>query len=67
MCGDMTSGTALSRNARRVIGATTSGRPTVRARHALIGGRYGHTAVIDGLTPPDAGRFLCYDGSEVPW
>jgi NAD(P)-dependent dehydrogenase (short-subunit alcohol dehydrogenase family) len=23
--------------------------------------------VIDGLTPEDAGRFLAYDGSELPW
>ncbi len=27
----------------------------------------GLLAVIDGLTPQDAGRFLRYDGSEVPW
>jgi len=27
----------------------------------------GLLAVIDGLTPEDAGRFLRYDGSEVPW
>jgi len=27
----------------------------------------GLLAVIDGLTPEDTGRFLRYDGSEVPW
>ncbi len=27
----------------------------------------GLLSVIDGLTPKDAGRFLRYDGSEVPW
>jgi len=27
----------------------------------------GLLSVIDGLTPEDAGRFLRYDGSEVPW
>ncbi len=27
----------------------------------------GLLGVIDGLTPEDAGRFLRYDGSEVPW
>jgi hypothetical protein len=23
--------------------------------------------LIDGLTPDDTGRFLRYDGSEMPW
>ena len=23
--------------------------------------------VIDGLTPQDSGRFLSYDGEEIPW
>jgi len=27
----------------------------------------GLVTVIDGLTPQDTGRFLRYDGSEVPW
>lgn len=27
----------------------------------------GMKKVIDGLTPSDAGRFLAYDGSELPW
>lgn len=27
----------------------------------------GLLAVIDGLTPGDSGRFLSYDGSELPW
>lgn len=27
----------------------------------------GMRAVIDGLTPADSGRFLAYDGKEVPW
>ncbi len=27
----------------------------------------GLLAVVDGLTPEDAGRFLRYDGSKVPW
>ncbi len=27
----------------------------------------GMKKVIDGLTPADAGRFMAYDGSELPW
>ncbi|MDH3474704.1 MAG: SDR family oxidoreductase, partial [Rhodospirillales bacterium] len=27
----------------------------------------GMRAVIEGLTPADTGRFLNYDGSEIPW
>ena len=27
----------------------------------------GLKAVIDGLTPSDTGRFINYDGSEIPW
>jgi NAD(P)-dependent dehydrogenase (short-subunit alcohol dehydrogenase family) len=27
----------------------------------------GLLSVIDGLTPADSGRFLSYDGSELPW
>lgn len=27
----------------------------------------GMRAVIDGLTPADSGRFLNYDGREIPW
>lgn len=27
----------------------------------------GMVAVIDGLSPDDTGRFLNYDGSEIPW
>jgi NAD(P)-dependent dehydrogenase (short-subunit alcohol dehydrogenase family) len=27
----------------------------------------GLQAVIDGVTPADSGRFLSYDGSELPW
>jgi NAD(P)-dependent dehydrogenase (short-subunit alcohol dehydrogenase family) len=28
---------------------------------------HGMKKVIDGLTPADSGRFLAYDGSELPW
>ncbi len=27
----------------------------------------GMKKVIDGLKPSDSGRFLAYDGSELPW
>ncbi len=40
-------------------GAGATLEPEVSARGLL--------SVIDGLTPDDAGRFLRYDGSEVPW